>query len=69
KLNVTRPGSVYISTTDNCDDKWTGDLAAGRCRWRCLYKTEVRDSGLPALGQALGFSNIAEDREWRDTWS
>ncbi|HHG4523248.1 TPA: outer membrane protein transport protein [Pseudomonas aeruginosa] len=69
KLDITLPESVDTSITHKFDDKWTGYLGAVWTRWSRLEKIEVRNSGVPALGQALGFNTIGEDLNWRDTWS
>lgn len=69
KLDITLPESVDTSITHKFDDKWTGYLGAVWTRWSRLEKIEVRNSGAPALGQALGFNTIGEDLNWRDTWS
>ena len=62
-----------------CRNRWipspTSSTTSGRLlgavwtRWSRLEKIEVRNSGVPALGQALGFNTIGEDLNWRDTWS
>ncbi len=54
KLDITLPESVDTSITHKFDDKWTGYLGAVWTRWSRLEKIEVRNSGVPALGQALG---------------
>lgn len=38
-------------------------------RWSRLEKIEVRNSGVPALGQALGFNTIGKTLNRADTWS
>ncbi|WP_324709092.1 outer membrane protein transport protein [Pseudomonas citronellolis] len=69
KLDITLPESVDTSITHKFNDKWTGYIGAVWTRWSRLEAIEVRNSGVPALGQALGFGNIGEDLKWHDTWS
>jgi len=69
KLDITLPESVDTSFTHKFDDKWTGYIGAVWTRWSRLEKIEVNNSGVPPLGQALGFNTIGEDLKWDDTWS
>ncbi|WP_435605577.1 outer membrane protein transport protein [Pseudomonas knackmussii] len=69
KLDITLPESVDTSFTHKFDDKWTGYIGAVWTRWSRLEKIEVENSGVPALGQALGFGTIGEDLKWHDTWA
>ncbi|WP_374442178.1 outer membrane protein transport protein [Pseudomonas panipatensis] len=69
KLDITLPESVDTSFTHKFDDKWTGYIGAVWTRWSRWKAIEVQNSGVPALGQALGFGTIGEEMKWHDTWS
>ncbi len=69
KLDITLPESVDTSITHKFDGKWTAYVGAVWTRWSRLEAIEVENSGVPALGQALGFGTLGEDLKWHDTWS
>nr|WP_329514944.1 outer membrane protein transport protein [Pseudomonas moraviensis] len=69
KLDVTLPESVDTSLTHHFNDQWTGYLGATWTRWSRMQKLEAQNSGIPPVGQQLGFNTIGEPLNWEDTWS
>nr|WP_236280884.1 outer membrane protein transport protein [Pseudomonas sp. PA-1-3F] len=69
KLDITLPETVDTSFTHHFNERWTGYLGATWTRWSRLQKIEAQNSGVPPLGQRLGFNKIGEPLNWEDTWS
>lgn len=69
KLDVTLPESLDLSVTHKLDDQWTLYAGTVWTRWSRLESLDVRNSGMSAVGNAMGFNNIGEPLKWEDTWS
>ncbi|MFV3368813.1 outer membrane protein transport protein [Pseudomonas sp. NY15435] len=69
EMDVTLPESVDTSFTHHFDDKWTGYVGTTWTRWSRLPEIVGENSGLPLLGERLGFGRISEELNFRDTWA
>ncbi|HCF3084931.1 TPA: outer membrane protein transport protein [Pseudomonas aeruginosa] len=67
QMEVTLPESVDSSVTYRFDERWTGYLGATWTRWSRMKELLAENSGVPALGQSLGFGTIGEEMSWHDT--
>lgn len=69
KEDVTLPESVDTSFTYRFDERWTGYAGAIWTRWSRIQKIEAINSGLPSLGQQLGFGTAGDEFKLHDTVS
>ncbi|GLU42111.1 MULTISPECIES: outer membrane protein transport protein [unclassified Pseudomonas] len=67
QMEVTLPESVDTSVTYRFDERWTGYVGATWTRWSRMNELLAENSGVPALGMALGFGSIGEEMNWHDT--
>lgn len=67
KLDTTMPESVDTSITHRFDDRWTGYVGTTWTRWSRIQRVEALNSGLPVLGQQLGFDNTGDDFKLHNT--
>ncbi|WP_367880650.1 outer membrane protein transport protein [Pseudomonas sp. CVAP len=69
KMDVTLPESVDTSFTHRFDERWTGYAGAIWTRWSRIQRIEAINSGLPSLGQQLGFGSVGDDFKLHNTVS
>ncbi|CAI8714873.1 long-chain fatty acid transport protein [Pseudomonas sp. IT-196MI5] len=69
KIDITLPESLDTSFTHHFNERWTGYLGATWTRWSRVQRIEAVNSGVPPLGQQLGFNSFGDDFKLHDTWS